>query len=394
MFSYLDGKYKYYMININNDIITDNENIYLLTQEINYPESKIKSNNNIKNDNSMSYVSNIQKGIINKKANKNKDNFAEKNSGNINNIEESNKTFENNEIGEEEFKRTNKINNMDLLEFQFNYGDNGFNKLKIEIINKREPFPIKIMKYLCFFFYVFTIIFMIYNEKLTKDALTYLSKFLECNIFFNMTKMNVANIYIAATNIKWQLHACNRSNRLVNMTGLYQKLILETIDYLLIGKNEINNFDKEYKFITEKKNNIELNIYGYASKESYQFNLDNLITFFINSGINLMENYPFYLEKLNKAKPKSIDPNLFGLEELDDLVELTYEYYFSDIDGFKGEDKRNRIANVFKNFQIGFIFSGISLLLILAIYDLGFFFVLIASLSGKRPEKIQGRYLV
>ena len=30
--------------------------------------------------------------------------------------------------------------------------------------------------------------------------------------------------------------------------------------------------------------------------------------------------------------------------------------------------KYNRIAKVFKNFQMGFIFSGISLLLILAIY--------------------------
>jgi len=366
MFTFLDGKFKYYMININNDIITGNENIYLLTKEINYPDSKIKSNKNIKNDNSMLYASNIQKGIINK--NKKKENSVEKNSGNIINIEESNKTFENNEIGEEEFKRTIKTNDMDLLGFQFNYGDNGFNKLKIEIINKKEPFPIRTMKYLCFFFYVFTITFMVYNDKLTKDDLTNLSKFLECNIFFNMTKMNVATIYISATNIKWQLHACNRSSRLVNMTGLYKKLILETIDYLLIGKNEINTFDTEYKFITEKKNNIELNIYGYSNKESYQFNLDNLITFFINSGINLMENYAFYLEELNKAKPKSINQNIFGLEELDDLVELTYAYYISDIDGFKGEDKNNRISKVFNNFQIGFIFCGISLLLILAIY--------------------------
>ena len=368
LFTFLEGKYKYYMISINNDIITDNENMYFLTKEINYPESKIKSNNNIKNDNSISYVSNIQKGIINKKTNKKNDNSTEKNSGNINDIEESNKTFENNEIGEEEFKRTIKTNDMDLLGFQFNYGDNGFNKFKIEIINKRELFPIKIMKYLCFFFYLFTIIFMIYNENLTKDALTNLSKFLECNIFFNMTKMNVATIYIASTNIKWQLHACNRTSRLVNMTALYEKLILETIDYLLMGKNEIINFDIEYKSITEKKNDIELNIYGYLNKEYYQFNLDNLITFFINSGINLMEKYYFYLEELNKVKPKSIDPNTFGLEELDDLVELAYFYYFSDIDGFKGEDKKERIAKVFKNFQIGFIFSGISLVLILAIY--------------------------
>ena len=104
----------------------------------------------------------------------------------------------------------------------------------------------------------------------------------------------MATIYIAATNIKWQLHACNISSSLVNITALYQKLILESIDYLLIGKNEINNFDTEYKFITEKKNNIELNIYGYVNKEYYQFNLDNLITFFINSGINLMEKYSFY----------------------------------------------------------------------------------------------------
>ena len=367
MFTFLDGKYKYYMINIINDIINGNENSNILKQEIIYPKS-----NNIKNDNSMSYISNTKKGIITQKANKKKDNLEEKNNGNINNIEfsteESNKTFEKNEIAEEKFKKTIRTNSIDLLGFQSNYGDNGFNKLKIEIIDKREPFPIKIMKFLCFFFYIFTIIFMTYNEKLTKDALINLSKFLEYNIFFNMTKMNVATIYIASTNIKWQLHACNRTSQLVNMTALYEKLILETIDYLLMGKNEINNFDEEYKFITEKKHDIELNIYGYGSKENYKFNLDNLITFFINSGINLMEKYFFYLEELNKKKPMSIEQNTFGLEELDDLVELTYLYYISDIDGFKGENKKNRIDKVFKNFQIGFVFSGLSLLLILTIY--------------------------
>ena len=36
--------------------------------------------------------------------------------------------------------------------------------------------------------------------------------------------------------------------------------------------------------------------------------------------------------------------------------------------GFKGENKKNRIDKVFKNFQIGFVFSGLSLLLILTIY--------------------------
>ena len=118
----------------------------------------------------------------------------------------------------------------------------------MDILKRRDTIQIKMMKYLCLIFWITTLIFFIYDEYVMKNKFHKLSTFLFQNIYFNVTKMNVAVIYITATNIKWQTHLCKFS-RSINMTQLFQKLITETIDYLLIGKNEINYFYEEFKEI-------------------------------------------------------------------------------------------------------------------------------------------------
>ena len=132
--------------------------------------------------------------------------------------------------------------------------------------------------------------------------------------------MNVAVIYITATNIKWQLHLCDFSGSSINKTQLFQKLIIETIDYLLIGKNDTNYFYEEYNEILEKKFDIELRVYGSEEKEKYQYNMDNLITFFINSGIKILEKYASFFRSIIESK-EQIDPLVYGVNELFDLID-------------------------------------------------------------------------
>ena len=116
--------------------------------------------------------------------------------------------------------------------------------------------------------------------------------------------MNVAVVYITTTNIKWQTHLCDFSNSSINKTQLFQKLIIETTDYLLNGKNATNYFYEEYNEILEKKYDIELRVYGSEEKEKYQYNIDNLITFFINNGIKILEKYDSFSQIIIESKNK------------------------------------------------------------------------------------------
>ena len=71
----------------------------------------------------------------------------------------------------------------------------------MNIVNRRDSIQIKMMKYLCLFFLISSLIFFIYDEVISKNKFHKLSNFLLQNIHFNVTKMNVAVIYITITNI-------------------------------------------------------------------------------------------------------------------------------------------------------------------------------------------------
>ena len=260
-------------------------------------------------------------------------------------------------------KNIDKNNNSNSQE---KFANCGIDKLKLDIVNRRDTIQIKMMKYLCLIFWITTLFFFIYDEQVSKNKFQNLSTFLLQNIHFNITKMNVAVIYITSTNIKWQLHLCQFSGS-INMTQLFQKLITETIDYLLIGKNETNYFHEEYNEIFEKKYNIELRVYGSEEKESYQYNMDNLITFFINSGIKILEKYSNFTQNIIETR-EQIDPLVYGINELFDLIDQTYQFYNSDLNGFRGEEKNKKINKIFNNFPLIFIINTLLLIILFIFY--------------------------
>ena len=376
MYSFIEGKYKYYRIYINDDIITENNNFQNSIQIINDKENKyLKINNKIK------FGSHISK--ISKESSKNnflkKSNINNKNLNIKDNINDSIKSLYKKKVIEEQYEDNKKEENQninsnkeeeDLIEHKSNIIDNKFNRIKLDIINNTEIFIIKSMKFLSIIFLVISVFFMILNELLVKNNFTNLYIFLQHNIFFNITKMNVGSVYIALVNIKWITHACERSSYFYNLTFLYEKIIFENIGYLLEGKNVTYNFEKEFKTITNKKHKVEVKIYGSNEKEKYKFNLDNLLTFFINSGINILNNYPSFIKLINLNKTKSIDPQTIGLDELYDLVEQTYLFYSSGINGFKGKEKIQKIKSVYKIIPIAFLIVGFFSLIIFILYGI------------------------
>ena len=370
LYSFLDGKYKYYRLYIDKDIITEDENNQDLPVKFGEGNNvKLNDINNSKIGKSYSKLSigddknakgNNKKIIINNiNFEKNNIESLKDNENDIENEKNEGKEIKDND-GEKNIDKNNNSNS------QEKFANCGIDKLKLDIVNRKDTIQIKMMKYLCLIFWITTLFFFIYNELIWKNNFQKLSTFLFQNILFNITKMNVAVIYITSTNIKWQLHLCQFSGS-INMTQIFQKLITETIDYLLIEKNETNYFHEEYNKILEKKYNIELRVYGSEEKESYQYNMDNLITFFINSGIKILEKYSDFTQNIIETR-EQIDPLVYGINELFDLIDQTYQFYYSDLNGFKGEEKNKKINKVFNTFPLIFIINTLLLIILFIFY--------------------------
>jgi hypothetical protein len=86
------------------------------------------------------------------------------------------------------------------------------------------------------------------------------------------------------------------------MSSLYEEMLIENIHYLGWIKDFTNNLDIYYQKKLLQKYEIEFNIYGIDDKEKYSFDFDNLLTYFVNSEINLLKEYPTLLDELNKKK--------------------------------------------------------------------------------------------
>ena len=375
MYSFLDGKYKYYRLYINDDIITGNENDQIVKHREEIESKKTRGTNFINSEYNSSKKSDNKIKKIKKKINGKTFIMNENNNNEVSNIEENNDILNKKELAkkngnnnnEEKIQNNNKNNNSSNLDFQLSDTYRRFNKVKSNIIDQKEIFPLRIMKYLCFIFVITTILFMIYYQKALESSFFNLSIFLDENIFFNMTKMTVAVLYITSINIKWQLHSCNLTS-IYNMSWIYEEILNENIHYLGWIKNFTNNLGVKYQKILLEKHEIELNIYGTKYKENYRLDHNNILSFFVNSEINLLNDYPSLLKELNKNASNSISPLVFGINELNDLVELTYKFYINGVKGFKIEEKNEIVSELFRSLIIWPILNGIILIILLVLY--------------------------
>ena len=268
---------------------------------------------------------------------------------------------------EQNDKLMQKNNNIDKspFEYQAHGGDSRFNKLKLEIINKKQIFPIKIMHYLCFFFACITIILIIYNQSLIKDYFKNIAIFSQENLMFNMTKITIGVMYMQVSDVKLQLHNCF-TDKEYNYTKFYTKLISDNIDILIEIKDKFNYISSEFKDIVSTKNNFELSIYGNDTMELYKFDFDNILTFFINGGMNLLKFYNSLLtaEDLNLLT--------YGYAEFLDLENQTYLFYHNpNYVGFDNNQKKKKIKISANNFP--FIINAI-MYIVLLLVDIFFLF--------------------
>ena len=283
----------------------------------------------------------------------------------MNATEEQNDNNENKD--KNKIKKNNKIINNTLHDDESDLYqiDSDFNKIKINIIKKKQGAFIIITKIIGFLFGIITILFIYYNNYLIENYFRNMSIFFETNQIFNMTKISIGVIYIIATNIKWEIHDCLIPKNAFRISKKYDELIEFNINYLLKVKNVTENFGKDFKDILAKKFNIGIDIYGYEEKEQYELDLENILIYIINSGILSLKSHNILLNK-SKESTKNIDPLSFGYNELLDLENQTYLFFKSELNGFSNEEKAKKIENISSIFPL--ILNSIFLALILIIY--------------------------
>ena len=397
--SFLNGKHKYYRVYINDDIIPgekdptryklddEKSKVYedihkkWIKKNINYNTNKINNFNNyiqnqsIKDDADLLEINEIEENINN--INEDKKKSSEPSNIEQNKIEEKvkNEDGENNknkEINQNQVeqgkngqkdKLISKVNNINKspFEYQAHGGDSRFNKLKLEIINKKQIIPIKIMHYLCCIFAIVTIILIIYNQALIKEYFEHITLFSKENLLFNMTKINIGVLYFQVSDVKLQFHKFFSNNKIHNFTALYSKLISENIDYLIKIKDIFTDIGPEFQDLVNQKYDFKLSVYGESKKEVYKFDLDNILTFFINEGINLLKSYEFLLNS------KELNELTYGYAEFLDLENQTYTFYQNPkIVGFTNKQKKSQMKTSANNFP--FILNAIIFIILLLVY--------------------------
>ena len=382
-YNFIDGKYKYYRIYINNDIMSGNEFCSKIEKLNTNSQNDKKNNTELKRSNSNKSKESKNKRKIKLKIEEiNSKNKVSKNANNDNNIiginnneknydenqESSNKNIDN--IDEEQNDNQNILFQYNPIQSN-NYISNNilkeFNKIKNEIINKKETLPLKIMKYLCYIFAVVTIILMIIEFLQQKASFNRLAFFLSEHLYFNELKINVGVLYIICLNIRWLSHSLyinGLSYFNEEWSKFHKKLLEDNIAIMEVIKSTISS-NYEFKDIINKR--YQTNIYFYKLIKNYKYNLNDLFYYMVNCGIKLMNSFDYFIQNDCNEIPKEL-----GLKEINlkNLIEQSYYFYNLNLSIYTiDEIRKNKSTDKnFFYFPFALTFSGLILIFLLIFF--------------------------
>ena len=379
--SFVDGKYKYYRIYVINDILSDNEIPTLLHSNLN--SDSIEENNSLKDIKFKSKIknSNNDNNIYDSKNKPTKQgNFSNKNiklKTIINRqskilmkkeADELNKELNNNKeiifkdnqnkkqiTSNVNNKQSSKGPNLDSNANKAVIESAEFNKLKNEIIEKTDSFYIKLMKVIASIFLLVMIILMIIEYKTSKKIVNSIIEFLDENKFFIYTKIGCACIYNSAFNLQLikenviPYNLCPNNN----CTSFYADLLQQCYTEIIVQKYRISSFFPDFKVIFSQKINVELYIYNSTYTDHLNLDIDMFLNLVISKGLKIIANLTNYIDD------NSI--NQFEIGKLNiyfkNLLDGALKYFYSDYEGFSGEEKELKCSKATSNPPYGLIIS-------------------------------------
>lgn len=365
--SFIGGKYKYYRIYVTNDLLSGNDNKFIIKSnnntEIVYDEKKLSKKRNssiIKHKEFNEKIINNQENkrkIIKLKAEINENNNINDNEINMSDTDDAN----NNKSGLNNQKKIIKISNPSIpssIITQSNGESAELNKLKNNIINKADFFYIKLMKYLNFFFILIILILIIYDYYSNCKKINTMIEFLSQNTFFIYTKINAGNIYNNAFNLKLMKKGIMGKT----FNYYYSFMIKKCITEIRKQKYNISYYYSDYKSIFGQKAHTHLYIYNKSSQDVLNLDIDNFLNLVIIHGMKVIDNLTDYLESTDKEELEIYEVYL------NNLLANSLKYFYSDYTGFSSKNKEKICQKISGYFSYMFLITCIYIFFLIYIF--------------------------
>lgn len=126
-----------------------------------------------------------------------------------------------------------------------------------------------------------------------------------------------------------------------------------------------SELSQDFKNIILDKHQIGIYVYKFNDTEKYNFNVDNLITFLINTGIKIIDIYNSLLKEECYKIPKELGLNEINLKN---LIEMSYYFYNSNINGYTGKEKKQKISKNFNRLPFALVGFAAILIILLVFY--------------------------
>ncbi len=384
---FIGGKYKYYRIYITNDLLTGNENIMdidsngnsligefkNIKDNTNYASKEKNKENNEDSSNYNSSISNANskktsiiklKKFVSRQSKIliNKDNLINKDKNNIANkeINLNEELINNKEI----YKKNNSFVNKDRNKAIFSQNSKQdsklssyiepaeLNKLKKEIINKNDSFYIKLIKLLASFFVIVITFLMMYDFLYSSKTIDATIEFLQENIFFTYSKISIACVYNSAFNLQLVKEGIilNENCPNKNCSLFYIDLLQKCVKEVRIQKYNIFSFFPDFLDIFKQKIHAELSIYNRTTFDYLNLDLDMFLKLIISQGLKIIANFTNYFYD-TKNKEDIIEVYIRN------LLSDSLTYFYSDYQGFDGNEKEKKCNNISYNSPIRIIIA-------------------------------------
>ena len=397
--TFIEGKYKYYKISINNDIISESQinpmkneameikdnkkeknkiTVGLKTDIIKESTKKIKINVQEKNTKAGGGEKNIQNNNAeNSNLSKHSRLSADLNNkveANTENQEKSNKNNDNN--NNENEKNREKLVGLARINSISNYNSKTIvtirrcNKIKNEIMNKEIILPLKIMTIICFLFLIISIIFMILDLLEIEKAFVKLCNYLQCHLLFSDIKINIGTLYTLSVNVRWMSHSMYRESSKSHLneewTDFYKNLLEENLALIQDMKTFAYQVTGDFEKAVKKRYKVGIYSYKFSESEIFDYNLDNMFSYIINNQIKLLDKFDYF----HNTNCETIKTEL-GLQEINlkNLIETSYFLYKLKLNIFDDpKEVKKNAENIFYYFPFSFLISGLIFLLFLFVY--------------------------
>ena len=366
--SFLEGKYKYYKIYITKDLYSENINNIALNEKNNLI-SNTDNNNNNKNsliDNQIKAADKLIKLKIKKKTPNLKNKKLKTDEENINdddkNVEKSK------DINYNQINFSTPTSNTSSSLSKIIKESNEFQKLKNELINKKDFLNIKLIKYFGGLYLLIIISLIVYDFIINQQMIDSMKEFFYENLYVTHAKIGFANIYNIGLNLRLlrrkiiNNEACPNSNCI----SFYSDLLIQSYTLERKLKYDIQEYYPEFLgMFVYSKFNVTYKVFKSHTK-IILLDADNYVSYIVANGIKMICNLTDYFGTgsfFNYSSYSIID------NYLDNLLNSSYTYFNTDaFITFEGEEKTKLLNSHSNNSPKRLIIAICCSILILGVF--------------------------